>query len=131
MELRPVVSSNIEAEGYDPAAKILRIKFKAGKAYDYAGVDVEQYAAFLASQSKGRFVHAILRPKLIAEAQVDRPQAFIQPDECCAEALSKALASGKIDGSVWVHNKCGVEWRLDVREGASMVWKPSPDVSVF
>lgn len=60
--MRPVDSSNIASEGYDPAQGILRITFKSGGTYDYHGVDVELYAAFSAAPSKGEYLAKVIKP---------------------------------------------------------------------
>ncbi len=37
--MRPVTSTNVLEAGYDPAAQILRIRFRSGGIYDYFNID--------------------------------------------------------------------------------------------
>lgn len=39
MTLRPVVSTNVRAVGYDSPTRTLRVQFHSGRIYDYYGVD--------------------------------------------------------------------------------------------
>jgi len=57
MEMAKVKSSNISAAGYDPATKVLRIRFSNGTDYDYKNVSAEKYSAFMAAESQGRYFH--------------------------------------------------------------------------
>lgn len=57
MTLQPVDSSNIRAIGHDPTTNTLRVQFKNGKSYDYAGVPPSAHAALMASDSKGQHLH--------------------------------------------------------------------------
>ena len=52
-------SSNLAEQGYDPASQTLRVKFKSGAAYDYAGVTAQQYADFLQAESKGSYLAGV------------------------------------------------------------------------
>ena len=54
----PVVSSNVVSAGY--SAGVLEVEFATG-VYRYSGVLEDVYAAFLASNSKGRFVQTHLK----------------------------------------------------------------------
>jgi hypothetical protein len=38
MLMRPAISTNVAAVGYDPPSRILRVQFLSGGVYDYAGV---------------------------------------------------------------------------------------------
>jgi len=51
----PVVSSNIEAIGYDRQTRTLRVTFKTG-AYDYADVPPEVALDLLFAESHGKFL---------------------------------------------------------------------------
>jgi hypothetical protein len=54
--LDPVVSTNLAAIGYDPARKILAVKFRSsGAIYHYAGVSSETAFAFQHAESKGTY----------------------------------------------------------------------------
>lgn len=54
-------SSNLKAQGYDEASQTLRIHFKNGVVYDYAGVQPDVAQAFQAADSLGKFFHAHIR----------------------------------------------------------------------
>lgn len=59
IELHPVKSSQIHAIGYDAETKTLAVQFlskgKPGAVYHYFDVKPEVYAAFEASDSKGKY----------------------------------------------------------------------------
>lgn len=59
--MQPVESSGIAAVGYDPATNDLHINWKSGSASVHHNVPPEKHAAFLASDSKGKFFHAQIR----------------------------------------------------------------------
>lgn len=61
MELIPVKSSNVQAVGYDPDEKVLRVAFRNGGVYDYPAVPPEMYESLLKSESIGRFVAQVVR----------------------------------------------------------------------
>jgi hypothetical protein len=55
---QPVVSSNVVSAGY--SAGLMEVEFATG-VYRYSGVPEDVYGAFLASNSKGRFVQTHLK----------------------------------------------------------------------
>lgn len=55
-------SSNLAEQGYDPATRVLRIKFKSGATYEYDGVAPETYARFTQAESMGKFLNAEIKP---------------------------------------------------------------------
>jgi len=59
----PVESSQIQSIGYDPATKTLLVNFKRGGIYSYAGVPQEVFDAFLAAESKGKFLGREIKGK--------------------------------------------------------------------
>ena len=59
MPMQPVDSSAIVAIGHD-GNQTLRVQFRSGKSYDYARVSPEEFTAFLAAESKGRHLVALL-----------------------------------------------------------------------
>lgn len=62
--LIPVQSGQIAAIGYDEATKTLAVKFNRGTAtYHYADVPAEVNAAFMASDSKGKFFQGTIKPQ--------------------------------------------------------------------
>lgn len=59
--LTPCQSSHIAAYGFDPDANTLRIEFKSGKTFDYAGVDAAKYERLRGCASVGKFFHAEIK----------------------------------------------------------------------
>jgi hypothetical protein len=57
-----VLSSSIEAVGYDPARRELTVRFAGGGTYAYEDVPRAVYDALLAAESKGRYVNGVLKP---------------------------------------------------------------------
>lgn len=58
-----VVSSNIEAIGYDQALSELHIRFsKTGKTYVYQNVPIEFFEQLMAADSKGSFFNRVIKP---------------------------------------------------------------------
>jgi hypothetical protein len=55
MNLVAVVSSNLEAVGYDAQARTLRILFQSGSTYEYANVPAEVHADLMAASSKNEY----------------------------------------------------------------------------
>lgn len=60
VEMQPVVSSNVEAVGYDDETNELHVRFKSGL-YIYEGVDRGTYDGLLAADSPGRYVNSVLK----------------------------------------------------------------------
>lgn len=61
--MTPVKSSNLEAYGYDAAARELCIRFKGGATHVYEGVGAETAQNFRAAESKGSHFHGHIRHK--------------------------------------------------------------------
>lgn len=64
--MKPVVSSNIQAIGYDEARKTLRIQFKdgggnPGSLYEYPGVPKETHSALMTAPSIGSFFASTIK----------------------------------------------------------------------
>jgi hypothetical protein len=58
----PVRSTSIASIGYLPAERELEIKFRAsGDVYRYFDVPGEEYAAFLAAESKGTYLNQVFK----------------------------------------------------------------------
>ena len=54
----PVHSTSIASIGYAPATRELEIKFReSGDVYRYFDVPEEEYAAFMAAESKGTYLN--------------------------------------------------------------------------
>lgn len=60
MERQPVESAHVAAAGYDKETETLEVEFHSGAVYVYTGVPEMAYEAFMASDSKGRFVRDTL-----------------------------------------------------------------------
>lgn len=67
IKLTPVESSMIEAIGHNQETKILRVLFKNGVMYDYAGVSEEKYNEFKNSKSIGKEFHSNIKKKYEAK----------------------------------------------------------------
>ncbi len=57
----PVTSSNIEAIGHIPERLLLRVTFKSGQTWEYAGVTAEVFNRMLNAESVGKFFSASIR----------------------------------------------------------------------
>lgn len=53
--LQPVDSSAFSHAGYDPATKVLTVRFNSGKTWEYDDVALERGESFMGSASKGRY----------------------------------------------------------------------------
>lgn len=62
MERHIVDSSTILSIGYEPANETLEVEFKNGGIYQYYNVPTPIYDQFMASESKGKFLHAYIKP---------------------------------------------------------------------
>jgi hypothetical protein len=64
IEMKPVHgSSNVAAVGFDPEAKVLRVAFHNGSAYNYAGVGADEHAALMSAKSVGSHLNANIKGK--------------------------------------------------------------------
>jgi hypothetical protein len=67
MKMHKIRSSNINAVGYDPAQRLLRITFRLRQggesAYNYEDIDPQTYRELLESESPGRYFSAHIRGK--------------------------------------------------------------------
>jgi hypothetical protein len=61
----PVTSSNIMSVGYDPASQTLEVAFSTG-VYRYAEVPPEVHLGLMGAESKGRYLHAQVKPRYAA-----------------------------------------------------------------
>ena len=60
--IRRIESSSVDAVGYDPDSGKLYVRFVGpGRAYAYYGVPTSVYDAFMAADSKGRFVNTHIK----------------------------------------------------------------------
>ena len=74
IELKPVVSSNIAAMGYDSALQKSHVSFKSGERWVYAEVPSELHASMIKAPSVGAFFHKHIRGKFAGEKVVDPAQ---------------------------------------------------------
>jgi hypothetical protein len=58
---KPIKSSLIKSEAYDPLVKRLHIELQSGKVYEYSGVSPQLYAAFLRAPSPGAYFNANIK----------------------------------------------------------------------
>lgn len=54
IEMKPVVSSNINALGHDALHKVMRVQFTNGSTYDYQNVGVELFDSIHTAESVGK-----------------------------------------------------------------------------
>ena len=54
IELKPIMSSNIQGIGYDESNKLLKVMFRGNSKYLYENVDKEIYTAIINSESVGK-----------------------------------------------------------------------------
>ncbi len=64
-DMVPVKSSNIAAVGYDTSG--LRVQFKDGATYVYAGVPADLHANLMGAESVGKFLASEIRGKFKAQ----------------------------------------------------------------
>ena len=57
MERSPVVSSNVQAVGYDSTLMVLEVEFNNGRVYQYLDVPQSEYDALLGASSIGSYLH--------------------------------------------------------------------------
>lgn len=53
MELKPVLSSNIDAVGYHQDSRTLHVRFTSGATYQYRDVDPAEHEALIHAKSVG------------------------------------------------------------------------------
>ena len=61
MERELVASSTILSAGYEAASETLEVEFKGGSFYQYYNVPESVYQNFMASDSKGKFLHVYIK----------------------------------------------------------------------
>ena len=60
----PVRSTSIASIGYFPAKRELEIEFRAsGDVYRYFDVPAEEFAGFMAAESKGTYLNQVFKPR--------------------------------------------------------------------
>jgi hypothetical protein len=64
MQRVSVDSSSIASIGYAPEEQVLELEFRESReVYQYFGVPAEEYAAFLAADSKGTYLNVHFKPR--------------------------------------------------------------------
>lgn len=54
-----------------------------------------------------------------------------QPDECCAQYLSRELFDGVLeDATVWTCPECAMDWRARMVDEVKH-WEPCPEVAII
>jgi hypothetical protein len=61
IQMKEIRSSNLAAAGYDPDAKILRIKFQSGREYEYFDVSQDVYDMLWQVASAGSYFAANIK----------------------------------------------------------------------
>ena len=62
-EMNPVVSSNVEAIGYDPDNQELHVRFKSGATYVYHDVEKRVFREFMQAGSKGIYLNTNIKDR--------------------------------------------------------------------
>jgi len=63
MRMQLVASTAIAAIGYEPSTRHLRIRFVEGHSYDFCGVPLRVFKAFVDAPSKGGYYNAHIRDR--------------------------------------------------------------------
>lgn len=132
-------SSTVKAVGFD--AGVLRVAFRDGSEYETEAT-IETFGAFMASPSKGSYIHQHLKGKLkrVDALPASKPEQAIvhgvrlnsvEGDECCGPKITRALGDGKLDAiNEWECPKCGMKWTPETH-GDIRHWMPRPYVAVL
>lgn len=64
MDIAPIASRAISGLGYDPSRQVLRVAFRSGTVYDYAGASPKLVKELLHAESKGAFFASHIRDQL-------------------------------------------------------------------
>jgi hypothetical protein len=64
MKRVPVTSESVASLGFEPRRCELDVEFReSGDVYRYSQVSADEYAAFLAAESKGMYLNHVFKPK--------------------------------------------------------------------
>jgi hypothetical protein len=79
--MMPVKSSAIEAVGYDPTTRQMRIRFTGGSEYDFCGVPEAIYRDLMSAASKGSYYNDRIRDRYPCQAgdSIDEEQREDRP----------------------------------------------------
>ena len=61
MDRTPVISSNIQAIGYDSDSQTLEVEFNHGSVYQYIGVPQGEHEGMMNADSKGKYLNANIK----------------------------------------------------------------------
>jgi hypothetical protein len=107
-------SSSIAAVRYDATDRVLEVRFKDGREYQYQPFEPNQHAEFMTAESMGRWL-ARFRGRQVATIAGPAERRQLQthdPCACCGSLLDRALAAGQLDvADSWTCPKCGEAWR--------------------
>lgn len=59
--MQPLSSSNLAGCEYDPDTRVLRIRFKSGRTYNYANVPQDVYEGLLSAPSPGQYFNSAIK----------------------------------------------------------------------
>lgn len=65
-------SSTISAVGYEPATRLLKIKFKSGGEYHFADVPAEQHHKMITAESVGKYFHKHIKGSFKSTKQEEK-----------------------------------------------------------
>ena len=137
MITNPIESSMISRVGYDPELNFLRAVMSDGSIYDCAPVPAADYAAFMASRSKGNYWHTHFAAKAFRAGKIESggsipvqlrepsPTSILETfaeDNCCSRRLQKASRAGLTQ---WNCPECGCDWEPAMVNGVKH-WSPKP-----
>jgi len=81
MRINAVESTTLVTIAYDEALELLQLEFRSQSIYQYFGVPVAVYIAFLDAPSKGRYFNQVIRGRfpyaLVVELDTDAPRAVV------------------------------------------------------
>lgn len=131
----PVESSNVAAIGFSDGT--LRVQFLDGAAYEYPATE-QEHADLMAAKSKGAHLAKFRKRGTRVDPPTSKPERVWsrtlqghEPDECCGEAIARALLSGKLDeAEEWTHEKCGMSWKAHDVAGQRH-WIPDCPIEVL
>lgn len=95
MNLIEVKSSNISKVGYDPDSQTLGVQFLGGNIYHYFGVPAEVHQEMMATDSKGKFFAANIKPRFQAQkidATAAVPPRYNPPGTTLQDLIAPARA---------------------------------------
>ena len=81
MRINAVESTTLVTIAYDEALELLQLEFRSQAIYQYFGVPVAVYIAFLDAPSKGSYFNQVIRGRfpyaLVVELNTDGPCAVV------------------------------------------------------